>query len=197
MVVVPVSTAATTPLGLTVATAGTLELHVTVRPASAAPAESYSVALSVARPRVVSATPTSRVADVALSLTEATGTAVTVTAAVPETPSVVAVIVAVPADFPVTTPDPLTVATAVLSLLHAMVCPPNVLPEASFGVAESVVVAPTRMDAVAGVTATLATVGGARMPVPSLPPHAAAARVRAERSATRARLARQGGKLQE
>jgi hypothetical protein len=63
------------------------------------------------------------------------GAAVTVIAAVPAMPSLVAVIVAEPAATPVTTPEELTVATPVLLLDHATLRPVNVLPLASRSVA--------------------------------------------------------------
>src|SRR6266498_3982129 len=98
-----------------------------------------------------------------VTATEATGTgaAATVTAALPLCPSLVAVIVADPATFPVTSPLVLTVATAVLLLAQLTVRPVSVLPLASFGVAVSCTVCPTGMLAVAGVTATEATGTGA------------------------------------
>src|SRR6266699_2063529 len=65
---------------------------------------------------------------------------VTVMAAVPLCPSLVAVIVAEPAPTPVTRPLPLTVATDVLLLVHVTTRPDNVLPLASFVVALSCVV---------------------------------------------------------
>jgi hypothetical protein len=56
---------------------------------------------------------------------------------VPLLPSLVAVIVAVPANWPVTTPPPLTVATELLLLDHAMTRPLSVLLAASLVTAES------------------------------------------------------------
>jgi hypothetical protein len=67
------------------------------------------------------------------------------------------VIVAVPGATPVTTPPGDTVATAILSTLHATARPVSTPPEASFAVAVKVVVAPTTMFADGGVTTTLAT----------------------------------------
>src|SRR6266566_5738120 len=62
---------------------------------------------------------------------------VTVMAAVPLWPSLVAVMVAEPATTPLTTPLPLTVATEVLLLLHDTTRPVKGLPLASLGVAVS------------------------------------------------------------
>jgi len=78
-------------------------------------------------------------------------------AAVPLLPSLVAVIVAVPAATPVTRPLVLTVATAVLLLAQVIVRPDRELPFASFGVAVSCTVWPTGTLAVVGLTATEAT----------------------------------------
>src|SRR5436190_983 len=82
---------------------------------------------------------------------------VTVMAAVPLCPSLMAVIVAEPATTPLTSPLELTVATAVLLLDHAIVRPDSGLPAASFGVAVSCTVLPSFTLADAGVTVTDAT----------------------------------------
>jgi hypothetical protein len=74
-------------------------------------------------------------------------------------PALVAVIVTDPTDTPVTTPVPDTVATAAELDLHSTAFV-RLLPLASRGDAESVVVAPTSTDAVPGVTTTDATAGG-------------------------------------
>src|SRR5439155_25859079 len=82
----------------------------------------------------------------------------TVTAAVPLWPSLVAVMVTgPPAATPVTSPLPLTVATAALLVAHMTVRPVSTLPLASFVVAMSCTVCPTGTVAVAGITATEAT----------------------------------------
>src|SRR3989449_3632690 len=96
-------------------------------------------------------------AVVGLTATEATGTLVTVIAAVPLWPSLAAVIVAAPALTPVTRPLADTVATAVLPLDQLTVRPVSGLPFASFGVAASCTVCPTNTLAVVGLTATEAT----------------------------------------
>src|SRR5712691_6356891 len=72
-------------------------------------------------------------------------------------PSLVAVIVADPAAWPVTRPPLVTVATDVLLLDQATTRPMSVLPAASLVTAESCCVAPTAMVADVGVTATEAT----------------------------------------
>src|SRR5437667_6107032 len=96
----PAATPFTSPLLLTVAILVLLLAHVTVRPVSAVPAESFGVAVSCA------VCPTVRLAVAGATATEATGTGVTVTAALPALPSLVAVIVAVPTAPLVTSPLP-------------------------------------------------------------------------------------------
>jgi hypothetical protein len=71
-------------------------------------------------------------------VTVATGTGITVIVAVPDWPSLVAVIVTgLPTATPVTTPVALTVATAALLVVQVIVRPVSVLPLASFVVAMS------------------------------------------------------------
>src|SRR2546422_10123406 len=96
-------------------------------------------------------------AEAGLTVTDATGTRFTVTAAVPLCPSLVAVIVAAPAATPVTSPVEDTVAT--VGALDAQVTdrPERTLPAASFRVAVSCAVAPTSTTAVTGLTTTEAT----------------------------------------
>src|SRR5207245_9715758 len=76
---------------------------------------------------------------------------------VPLFPSLVAVIVALPASWPVTRPLPVTVATDVLLLDHVTTRPVSVLPAASFVTAESCWVLPAVMVATGGVPETEAT----------------------------------------
>src|SRR6266567_2979715 len=109
----PAATPDTSPLPLTVATDVLLLDHVTVRPVSGLPFASFVVAVSC----IVWPTPT--LADAGLTVTDATGTFVTVIAAVPLLPSLVAVIVADPGAMPVTLPFRSATATDVLLLDHA------------------------------------------------------------------------------
>src|SRR5207248_3579702 len=113
----PPATPATRPLPLAVATLVLLLVHVTIRPVSVPPAESFGVAVSC------TVCPTVRLAVAGEIATEATGTVVTVSAAVLLLPSLVAVIVAEPAVTPATRPLPLTVATLVLLLAHVTIRP--------------------------------------------------------------------------
>ena len=147
----PTRTAVTTPL-LTVAVSASSVLHVNVAPAIALPDASRAVAVSVP---LLPATSASAPGD---SVTDATAGGCTVIVLVPVRPSLVAVIVAVPVATGVTTPALETVAMAVLDVDHVTARPVSVLPAASRVVAvRETVPLPTRMVAVAGVTATVAT----------------------------------------
>src|SRR2546428_4974914 len=95
----PAALLVTRPLGLTVATAVLLLAHVTVRPVSALPAESFGVAVSC------TVCPTVRLAVAGATATAATGTRVTVIAAALPLPSLVAVIDAQPWDTTPTRPN--------------------------------------------------------------------------------------------
>src|SRR5437660_6759434 len=85
------------------------------------------------------------------------GGAVTVTVAVPLLPSLVAVIVVLPAATAATRPVPLTDATAPLAVVQTMARPLRVLPAASLGVAVSCTDCPAGTEALAGLTTTDAT----------------------------------------
>src|SRR6266702_7106158 len=147
----PAALPVTSPLALTVASAVLLLAQVTVRPLSGFPFASFGVAVSC------TVWPTCTDAEAGLTVTDATGTVLTVIAAVPLFPSLVAVIVAAPVVTPVTSPLALTVATAVLLLAQLTDRPDNGLPLASFGVAANCTVWPTCTDVVAGFTVTDAT----------------------------------------
>src|SRR5207249_3099084 len=147
----PAVTPATRPLELTVATLVLPLDHVTVRPDSGLPLASFGAAVSC------TVWPVSTLADAGLTVTDATGTLVTVMADVPICPSLVAVIVAEPAAAPVTRPLLLTVATAPLLVVQLTARPDSRLPLASLGVAVSCTVWPVCSDAEAGLTLTDAT----------------------------------------
>jgi len=87
----PAPCAPTSPAGLTVATPAAFVTHVTTRPLSGLPAASLGVAVSCP------VCPPVRLNVLGVTPTDATGTSVTVTVADPLRPSLVAVIVAVPA----------------------------------------------------------------------------------------------------
>src|SRR3989449_887219 len=162
IVTAPAPAPVTSPVEVTVATAGVLDAHVTARPASTLAAASLSVAVSCTVP------PTYTFGTVGLMVTDATGTVDTVSAAVPFCPSLVAVIVAAPTATPVTSPVTDTVAIAVFELAHVIARPPSTFPAASFGVAVSCTVPPTYMLGVVGLTATEAT--GTKLTVTAVVP---------------------------
>ncbi len=163
IVTVPVLTPVTSPLPFTVARPVLLLAHVTTRPVSTFPFASRGVAVSC------TVCPAITLADAGLTLTVATGT-VTVTAAEPLWPSLVAVIVAVPASTPVTTPLPFTVAVPASSLAHVTTRPSSTFPLASRTVAVSCSVCPAITFADAGLTLTDATAAGVSVTViPAVP----------------------------
>src|SRR5437016_4988684 len=130
----PATTPLTRPLEFTVATDVLLLDQVIVRPVSGLPVTSFGVAVSC------SVWPACTLAGAGLTVTDATGTLVTVIADVPLFPSLAAVIVADPAALLVTNPPAFTLATAVLLLDQVTTRPDSALPLASFGVAVSWIV---------------------------------------------------------
>lgn len=158
IVAVPGATAVTTPLLETVATDGVPDDQVTEWPVSVFPFASRVTADSV------TVVPTLIATVDGATATDATGTgagAVTVIAAVPFFPSLVAVMVALPLATAVTTPFADTVATPELLEDQDTARPVSVAPPASSVDTESVVVAPAVSVAVDGVTITEATGAGA------------------------------------
>src|SRR5687768_14405896 len=153
MRVVPDALARTRPLVETVATAAFSLLQLTLRPESVLPFASRVDAVSCC------VTFGATVNDAGDTVTEATGTFVTVIVACPLRPSLVAVTTAEPAATPRTNP-PLTVATDVLLLVQAIGRPESVLPFASRVVACSCVVPLVGTVDEDGVTETLATAAG-------------------------------------
>jgi len=93
------------------------------------PRASFGVAVSC------TVVPATRLAIAGVTVTEATGTFVTVMAAVPLFPSLAAVIVAEPAATPLTNPLAETVAMAALLVAQVTTRPLRAVPFASFGVA--------------------------------------------------------------
>ena len=166
IVAVPAPTPVTSPLVLTVASPAALVTQATVRPVSTLPLASLSVALSCTD------CPTVTLADAGLTTTVATaagggggggggdGRVVTVTAAIPLFPSLVAVIVAEPAATAVTKPLGDAAATAGLVDVQATMRPLSTLPAESVVAAASCTDPPTCTLAVAGLTTTDATAAG-------------------------------------
>jgi len=114
---VPGATPVTTPLVRTVATEEFPDDHVIARPARTLPFASRVV------PEACVVWPTSIVPDASDAVTDAIGTGVTVIAAAPILPSLVAVIVAAPTVTAVTRPVVDTVATVTLSDAHVTARP--------------------------------------------------------------------------
>src|SRR5207249_4776556 len=160
----PALTPVTRPVVDSVATVGVPEVHVTTRPVSTFPAASFvgkavvtgMRTATLAHAGVTASTTVQRtatLADAGATVTDATG-AVTVMAADPVLPSLVAVTVAVPALTPVTSPVADTVATVGVPEVHVTTRPVSTFPAASFIVAASCTVPlmPTLADAGATVT---------------------------------------------
>jgi hypothetical protein len=125
MLAVPGPIAVTRPVVETVATLALSVLHAIERPVSVRPCESSSVGVAC----VVC---TALIVDAASeTVTVATGACVTVIVAFPAIPSLVAVMLAVPTETPVTTPCAETVATAVLLDVQTIDRPVRTPPPAS------------------------------------------------------------------
>ena len=148
----PTARPVTSPVALTVATCGSLVVQVIRRPGRGSPCALFGVAVSCW------VSPTVTLVVVGVTLTDATGTELTLIVAVPLFPSLAAVMATgPPVATPITSPVALTVATPTLLLVHVTVRPGRGFPALSFAVAMSCTVSPTAMPAVAGVTVTDAT----------------------------------------
>jgi hypothetical protein len=139
---------------LTVSTAVLLDTQFTVRPTSVLLLASFGTAVSTWVP------PTTIGVVGAESVTVATGAGVTVRVALPVFPSLVAVMLAVPALTAVTNPALEIVATAVLSEVHVMTRPGNTPPLASNVVAVACDVSTAVMELGTRATVTEATGAG-------------------------------------
>jgi len=126
----PIVTPEATPADDTV-TFPELLAHVTTRPVRTLPLASFRIGLRV----VVRPTTTEAVGDP--NVTVATGGSVTVATDVPLFPSLVAVIVAVPAPTALSIPDDDTVATFELLVVHVTTRSVTTVPSTFFTVAES------------------------------------------------------------
>jgi hypothetical protein len=132
IVAVPLSTAVTSPIvAFTVATLVADELHTNVCPAMAWPFASLAAALHWA------VWPSATSVSAAEATSTLTTTWLTVRAAAPETPAIVAVIVAVPRPTAVTNPVELTVATLSGEEAQPTTCAGSVLLLASFATASN------------------------------------------------------------
>jgi hypothetical protein len=143
-----------TPVLLTLATDGALELQVIARSVSTCPLADRVIAVAwVLLPTVSDDWGAVRVMV-------ATGTGITVNVAVALFPSLEAVITVVPTASVVIAPLLSTVATAGVDELHATERPVSVAPRSSRSTALAVVVAPSVSDGNASVTTTVATGAG-------------------------------------
>jgi hypothetical protein len=154
IVAVPGRSAVTTPLEDTMAMSGADDDQLTLRPVSTVPLASSSTAVAVVVEPVCSAE-LARLTD-----TVFTGRSVTISDAVPLLPSLVPVIVTLPAFTAVTTPFADTVATFGFELLHVTVRPVSSAPFSSRVIAVACVVAPSTMVLFARLTKTVATGNG-------------------------------------
>jgi hypothetical protein len=165
IVVPPAPIALTRPFPSTVATASSLDFHVTTRPVSVFPLPSFVAALSCC----FGVTPSTTVADEGLTVTVATGTGLTTIVGVvaPGPDSIVAVIVPVPGLTAVTVTvapldvltelDALTVNTEGLLETQVTVRPSRFTPFASLGIAVTNSVPPTVIGVVGADSVTAAT----------------------------------------
>ncbi len=155
---VPVATpvASVVPLGWVRVLPLPVAASTTVAPVMGLPPASFTVTVMVELP-LPAASDAGAAATVDCEAD--TAPAVTVTAALPLFPSLVAVMVAGPGATPVTRPVALTVAVDVLELAQVTVRPVRMLPVASLSVAVSCTVWATWTGAAAGVTSTVETGG--------------------------------------
>src|SRR5947209_6250995 len=128
--------------------------HVALWPVSTLPLASFTVSCSVVELPAVSVGLAGAIATLAAV---ALAGAVTVRAACPVIPSLVAMIVAVPTATALTSPVLATVATLLLLELHVIARPVSIVPLASFNVAVAWVLWPAVNDPLLSKTPTLAT----------------------------------------
>ncbi len=151
MLVVPGATAVTTPLPLTVATPVLLLLQTIVRPESTVLFASRSTAVAVVVLPTVSVEPPND------TDTLFTGAGDTVSVTTSLLPSLVPVMIALPAARAVTTPLAFTVATVVALLLQITVRPVSTVPFDERNTALACTVSPTTIDESVSVTSTEST----------------------------------------
>jgi len=150
IVTVPGSTAMTSPVLPTAATAELLELHATGAPEIVCPPASVTTAMSCCRCVTSSETLDGE------TITALGGADATVTDTVACAEPLVAVMVAVPGDKPVTNPEEDTEAIEPLSMFQLTGAPAMTAPFASFTVGVSCDVCPTVTDTLGGATEMLA-----------------------------------------
>lgn len=150
----PTATAVMTPPCVTDATDGFEDVHDMLRPVSATPFASRADA------EAIWVSPTRMVALLTAIDTDATGTWVTVSVALPDFPSDVALIFVDPGDVAVTTPKASTDATAAFDDCQLTARPVSDVPCASVAVAMACVVCPGRSEVTPSTTPTDATGAG-------------------------------------
>jgi hypothetical protein len=175
MFVEPAANAVTTPLLLTEATPAFELDHETARPVRSFPFASRRVAVALA------VCPTTSEDGLSATNTTATGTgggAITVRLASPLTPSLVALMTAIPDNNAETIPASVTLAIAELELSQTIGRPVRGAPLASLGVATACADCPATIDGEGSVTETAAT--GFRSTSTEVPPdeHAVAPKAR-------------------
>ena len=151
MLAVPGAIAVTTPLPLTVATPVLPLLQTIVRPESTLSFASRSTAVAVV------VLPTVRVEPPRVTDTLFTGAGDTVSVTTSLLPSLVPVMIALPAASAVTTPLAFTVATVVALLLHVTVRPVSTVPFDERSTALACTVCPTTIDESVSETSTEST----------------------------------------
>jgi hypothetical protein len=159
MVAVPVATPVTKPADDTFATAALLDVKMTVGEVTICPLASVTIADKGVD------TPTASVSVDGVRVTDPVPAAATVTVAVPTFPSMVPVILAVPAAIPLTTPAVETVAMLGLADAHVTTRSLRTLPLASVGEADSGDVVPTPIVTVFGDMVTASTANEALVTV--------------------------------
>jgi hypothetical protein len=147
----PAATPVATPELVTVATPVFVDVQEMTRPVNVPPAESRVVAVNEAVP------PTAILAVAGVTVTDATGTTITVRTDVSAFVSLVAMMETEPAATPLATPEPFTVAIAVFVDRQVTTRPFSTLPDASRIVALKDCVPPMPIVAVAGASVTEAT----------------------------------------
>jgi hypothetical protein len=154
MLAEPALTAVTTPLVITEATPAFELDHKTARPVSPFPPASRRLAVALA---VCPTTSEDALSETETVATGAGGGAITVKVPSPRTPSLVALITAVPGDAAEIIPESVTLAIAELELCHTIGRSARGAPAASVGVATARCVCPATIDGEGSVTETAAT----------------------------------------
>ena len=187
MVVAPVDTPVTSPVLSTVAILSFDDDHVTVRPVSLFPTASSGSAIRC------TVSPTLIAALDGVTRTDETPCGMTVIVEKPETPEALAAMRTVPTATPVTTPVLDTVAIAAFSVFQKTVAPDTGWPAPSTTDADSVTLAPSVRESVAGVTVMWLLPPG---PVES-PPHDRSATAQASAETNETKFNRRAARIEQ